>query len=85
MHIVVLSFLREGNTKLNKMEKYKVKANRQQLENLGISYDITGLTGELKHKYPTGFYVIEITHTYEAGTFTNLFDIPKTFLECVCK
>lgn len=67
------------------MEKYKVKANKQQLENLGISYDITGLTGELKHKYPTGFYVIEITHNYEAGTFTNLFDIPKTFLECVGK
>lgn len=67
------------------MEKYKVKANKQQLATLGIDYDITGLIGELEHKYPTGFYAIKITHHYEAGTFTNSFDIPKTFLECVGK
>ena len=67
------------------MEKYKIKANKQQLESFGIDYNITGLVGELKHKYPTGWYTIEVTHTYEAGTFTNEFNIPKTFLECVGK
>lgn len=67
------------------MEKYKVKADKRQLESFGISYDITGLVGELKHKYPTGWYEIEITHACPAGTFTNSFDIPKTFLEMVGK
>lgn len=65
------------------MAKYKIKANKQQLSSFGIDYDITGLTGELKHKYPTGWYAIEVTHTYDAGTFTNVFDIPKTFLKRV--
>jgi len=72
-------------TKLNKMEKYKIKANKEQLESFGIDYNITGLIGKLKHKYPIGWYEIEVTHTYEAGTFTNTFGIPKTFLECVGK
>jgi len=67
------------------MEKYKIKANKQQLENLGIDYDITGLVGELKHKYPTGWYEIELTHTYEGGTSKISFDIPKTFLKRINK
>ena len=33
-----------------------IKANKKQLENLGISYDITGLKGNITHKFPTGFY-----------------------------
>ena len=63
------------------MEKYKINANRDQLYSIGIDYDIRGLVGILTHKFPTGWYELEVTHTYEAGTFTNKFDIPATFLE----
>jgi hypothetical protein len=65
------------------MTKFKVMANKKQLASFGIDYDITGLVGELKYKYPTGWYEIKITHTCEAGTFTNSFDIPHTFLKKV--
>jgi len=61
--------------------KYKIKATNQQLDNFGICYEISGLTGILKHKYPTGWYELEVTHTYDGNTFTNNFDIPHTFLE----
>lgn len=46
-----------------------------------MNYDIVGLLGVLKHKFPTDYYVIEITHMHNRNIFTNLFDIPKTFLE----
>ena len=58
-----------------------VKANRRQLENVGVSYDITELHGKVTHKYPTGFYEVEITHKINDREFTNKFDIPKTMLE----
>lgn len=62
------------------MDKYEVKANKQQLSSIGVDYEITGLVGVLKDKYITGWYAIEITYTCDAGTFTSVFDIPKTFL-----
>ena len=62
------------------MTKYKVKANKQQLSSIGIGYEITDLVGVLKDKYITGWYAIEITYTCDAGTFTRVYDIPKTFL-----
>ena len=65
---------------LKLMTKYKVKANKQQLSSIGIGYEITDLVGVLKDKYITGWYAIEITYTCDAGTFTRVFDIPKTFL-----
>jgi hypothetical protein len=61
--------------------KYLIKANKEQLNRLGIVYEITGLVGTLKYKYPTGFYEIEVTHKVGAITVTNSFDIPKTFLK----
>ncbi len=57
------------------MEKYKVIANKKQLISLGITTDITGLIGELKYKYETGWYAIEINH--------NTYEIPKTFLKLI--
>jgi hypothetical protein len=65
------------------MNKYKITANKNQLESFGIDYDITGLIGRLKRKYPTGWYCIEITHDRDGFEFTNDFDIPKTFLKRV--
>jgi hypothetical protein len=64
-----------------KVEKYRINANKDQLNGFGIDCDINGLIGEIKHKYSTGWYAIEITHTYDSVTFTNIFDIPKTFLQ----
>lgn len=64
------------------MGEYKIKANKKQLLSFGINYDITGLIGKVKHKYPT-WYAIEIIHVYKTGTFTNIFYIPKTFLKRV--
>lgn len=63
------------------MEKYKVLANREQLENLGISYNITNLIGYLKRKFKTNYYEIEITHMVGKYSFTNSFDIPNYLLE----
>jgi hypothetical protein len=61
--------------------KYKIKANKDQLERLGISYDITGLIGVLKSKYPTGWYCLEVEHEVDGFKFTNSFNIPKSFLK----
>lgn len=60
-----------------------IKANKRQLENVGIDYDITELKGYVTHKYPTGFYEVEVTHKVNGNEFTNVFDIPKTMLELI--
>ncbi len=59
---------------------YKINANKTQLSSIGINYNLTGLVGLLKSKYPTGWYELEVTHQSNGTTFTNNFDIPKTFL-----
>lgn len=63
------------------MRKFKITANKQQLEGIGISYELTGLIGTYKGKFPTGWYLIEVTHDIGGVKFTNEFDIPKTFLK----
>ena len=65
------------------MEKYEILANKEQLKSFGITYEITGLIGILKQKYPTGWYELKVEHTYNSMTFTNNFDIPKSFLKQV--
>lgn len=65
----------------NNVEKYKILANKEQLEEVGISYDITGYIGLLVHKYSTGYYELEVVHMYNGMTFTNNFDIPRHLLE----
>jgi hypothetical protein len=59
------------------MEKYKVKANKQDLEDVGIIYDIDGLTGDLIRNYLTGWLCLKITHKIDSMEFTNEFDLPK--------
>jgi hypothetical protein len=63
------------------MEKYEINANKAQLERLGISYDISGLIGVLKFKYPTGWHHLEVEHEIGEYKFTNSFDLPKSFLK----
>lgn len=60
---------------------YKVTATREQLESIGISYDITGLTGERINVFPMGWYIVKITHKIGYKIFTNEFGIHKSFLE----
>lgn len=63
------------------MNQYKIIANIQQLEDVGIDYDISGLTGTLIKKYPDGYYCLEVTHVLGEGrVFTNEFDIPQQYL-----
>ena len=66
------------------MKKYKILANKQQLENIGVDYDLEGLVGELTYKYPTNWYRLKVTHKIGGKIeFTNEFDFPKTFLTLI--
>lgn len=62
------------------MSKYKIKANRKQLEAIGIDFDLDGLVGMLVQKFPDGYYTIRVKHSCEAGTIDNVFDIPSSLL-----
>ena len=63
------------------MRKFKILANKKQLNGLGIDYDITGMVGELTHIFPTGFYEVEVSHKRHNIIFVNRFDIPQTMLK----
>jgi len=63
------------------MEKATVKANKEQLESVGIDYDITGLEGDVKGYYHSGYVQVEITHNGNGFEWTNDFDIPIRWLE----
>ena len=67
------------------MRKFKIKANKKQLEDIGVDYEITGLVGELTHIFPTGWYELKVKHKIGDIEFTNHFDIPKTFLKEIKK
>jgi hypothetical protein len=58
-----------------------IKANKEQLESIGIDYEITNLKGQIKGYYPSGYIQVEVTHSWEGIEFTNDFDIPKYWLE----
>jgi len=60
---------------------FKILANKEQLENIGVDYNLEGLVGELTYKYPTGWYRLKVTHCIGNYEFTNEFDFPKTFLK----
>jgi hypothetical protein len=63
------------------MELVKIKATKEQLESVGIDYEITNLTGSVERKFSSGYYCIKIKHTWEGIEFENEFDIPKYWLE----
>ena len=63
------------------METATVKANKEQLESVGIDYEITNLTGNVKGYYESGYVLVEIEHVDCCHTFTNDFDIPTHWLE----
>lgn len=63
------------------MEKATVKADMDQLESIGIGYDISELEGDVKGYYSSGYVLVEITHNLDGFEFTNEFDIPKRWLK----
>jgi len=63
------------------MRKFRILANKEQLDRIGISYELTGLVGTYKSTFSTGWYLIEVTHYIGDMEFTNEFDIPKSFLK----
>lgn len=65
------------------MEKYKILAVKEQLENIGIDYDITNLIGVLENRFPTCYYALRVKHKVGDMEFTNTFDIPKYYLKKV--
>lgn len=67
------------------MEEAKVTANKEQLESIGIDYDITNLEGTVKGYYDSGYVQVEIEHKDGKVTFTNNFDIPKHWLKIIPK
>jgi hypothetical protein len=62
--------------------KCKIIANRSQLENVGISNNISNLTGYIQKEYGTGFYVIKIPNFRINSWLSSdiIVDIPKTFV-----
>lgn len=66
-------------------EKYKIIANKQQLKNIGISYEITGLIGVFKKEFSDGWLVIRVTVKLGEYEFTTHFDLPPEYLEKINK
>jgi len=60
------------------MKKYKIVAYLKQLENIGISYDITGLTGEYVKKFKDGWICLKV---FGELPFENEFDMPLYYLQ----
>ena len=65
------------------MEKYKVVSNKEELDDIGISEEINGLTGILVKSYPTGWLVLSIETKIGEYEFTNEYDFPKYMLKKV--
>lgn len=60
---------------------FEIIATKEELEEIGISYDITGLDAEFIQSYWTGYYRVRVEHQSGDFTFINEFDIPKTMLK----
>ena len=63
------------------MRKFKVIASKEQLESVGIDYDITGSVGVLKTILSDGYLTLEIEHGLSYRRFINDFDIPSYMCE----
>ena len=50
----------------------RIKANKEQLESIGISYKISNLKGKIKKYYKSGYIQIEINHTLGGIIFTKI-------------
>jgi hypothetical protein len=59
------------------MSIFIVKANKSELESIGISYDITYLEGTLIKIFDDGWLSPSINHNVGKFEFTNAFDLPK--------
>ncbi len=61
--------------------QYKIIATKEQLESIGISYDIRNLVGVSKKIFNDGYHVLEITYNNGMFDFKNDYDIPTNFLK----
>ena len=59
---------------------YTINANEVDLEEIGVSYKITGLKGKLIKRCNSGYYRLKVTHKVGSFEFTNNFDIPSHLL-----
>lgn len=57
------------------MQKFKIKANINELESIGIFYNITGLKGTLVKTYSDGWIILNITYYTDGIERINDFDI----------
>lgn len=62
-------------------DKYKIIATKEQLDDIGITYDITGLIGIFEKEFADGWLVIRATVKLDGYRFTTTFDLPPTYLE----
>jgi hypothetical protein len=63
------------------MAQYKIIATAEQLDEIGISYDLTGVIGTLKREFNDGYVELTVVHRVGSHEFTNDFDIPESYLE----
>ena len=64
------------------MKKFKIIASKEQLEGIGISYEISGLECTKKFKFNSDqYYNVEVKYELDGFEFTNCFDIPNYYLE----
>lgn len=63
--------------------KCKIIATKVQLDNIGISYNLTGVIGYIEKEFKTGWYCVKVPDVKVNDLITNdvIVDIPKTFLK----
>jgi len=59
----------------------EIIANKEQLEAIGIDYELTGLSGWVRMTYGDGWLLVSVTHQIGKYSFTNEFDFPASFVK----
>lgn len=62
---------------------YRIIATKQQLEAIGIDYNISGYLGEFVKEYSDEWACLKVIHDLGEFQFKNRFDIPMEFIEYV--
>lgn len=59
------------------MEKIMIKADEQDLKEIGIDYNLNGLSGYLVKDYQTRWYLVEVDILIDGKISKHEFDIPS--------
>jgi hypothetical protein len=63
-------------------QKYTIIADKNQLDLIGISYNLSGQTGEYVKTYPDGWVVLSVDYIFNKTiVFRYKYDFPPTFLK----